>query len=261
MKRCFTCLAVLCFFGATSAFASLVDEGLVNFSGTGIGTVSTILTVQSPGNSTTEAGCVGWNGTANVIGSCNGFTGGDELKGASQTQTQPVSAATPVPGFTESVSSFSNLGLVVNADQPAGSPVNLTNLILTAYSPSGTVVGTAKVDCPAAGCVLSPTAQGIGKAGYVFQINPDQITSTNFASTTFSATDRIGVAASFANATGGPETIFLVSGSSLNAGGGGGIAGAGGGQVPEPSSILLIAGGLLCLAGLKRRSSAVKTLG
>src|SRR5215472_4281863 len=127
MRGSLTFSAVLLIAGTSCAFASLIDEGLVTFTGTGIGAVPTILTLQQHGNATTETGCVAWNGSVDVTGSCaiqsGTFTGGDEKTGASQTQTQPVSDAAPVPGFGGSVTGFGNLGLVVDADQPAGSSI------------------------------------------------------------------------------------------------------------------------------------------
>src|SRR5690349_17112457 len=80
--------------------ASLVYGGLQTFGGAGLGTVPTILTFQASG---TESGCVASMGGSDVIGSAacpvgSGITGGDEKKGASQTQTQPISAAIAAEG-------------------------------------------------------------------------------------------------------------------------------------------------------------------
>src|SRR5438132_13858222 len=75
--------------------ANLILLSPENFSGTGLGAVNTILTIQSPGDSTNEQGCVGrstagcpggsTNGAGDVIG---GTLGGNEMTGASQTLTR-----------------------------------------------------------------------------------------------------------------------------------------------------------------------------
>src|SRR5258706_8339100 len=80
--------------GTDTAYASLV------FTGVSTGNVNpsrSLLTIQ---NTPSETGCVGWNGTTNVIGSaaCPGgmspaIVGGDEKTGKSQTQTRTVASA------------------------------------------------------------------------------------------------------------------------------------------------------------------------
>lgn len=62
---------------ALPAHAMLVLQSPEDFDGTGLGTVNTILTLQSPGNSTFEQGIVGFG---DVIT-------GNAKTGASQTQT------------------------------------------------------------------------------------------------------------------------------------------------------------------------------
>jgi hypothetical protein len=206
----------------TGAFASLLDEGFVTFTGTGLGAVPTILTVQSPGNSTAA--------------------GGNEMMGSSRTLTQPVSAALPLNGFAGPITSYGQLVLVVNANQPGGTPVNLTRLTMTAYSPAGAALGSVSADCPTGGCVLSPTTPGLGNSDYAFQVSADEVATLG----SFGTANRIGVAATFTGATGGPESIFLGAGPALGGGGGGGVAG--GGAVPESDTAVLLGGGLIAFA-------------
>src|SRR5260221_5567303 len=85
---------------AGSAKASLVFDGVATGKGGGIGTSNIVLTIQK---NPTETGCVGWSGSADVIGSgaCPGglssaVTGGDDKKGTAPTETR-LGKATGVP--------------------------------------------------------------------------------------------------------------------------------------------------------------------
>jgi hypothetical protein len=61
--------------GALQA-AILQDNPAFNsLSGSGLGSVSTVLTVQSPGNSTTATGCSFWTGTTSAKGTNCPITG------------------------------------------------------------------------------------------------------------------------------------------------------------------------------------------
>jgi hypothetical protein len=251
--------AVLVLTGGTAS-ASLIDEGPLTLSGTGLGAVPTILTVQSTGNAANEAGCVGWNGTADVTGTCtigagidstNTFAGGQEKSGASQTQTQLVSNATDLKGFSGPIS-YADLGLVMNIGQPGGGSIDLTSLILTVYD-HGTAT-SFPLSCPAGGCSFTSSTSGLGKSDELFGISSDELTNPG----TVSSTAHVGVAASFTGTQGAPESFFLAAIPPLSASSGGG-AGTGGGpvtggsQVPEPRAAVLMVAGLVILVFARRR--------
>lgn len=219
-----------------TAFAHLINVGQVSFSGGVAPAIPTLLTLQPQGTNTTETGCVGLSGAADVMGSCltssGTFAGGNEI---ATTQTQLVSAA---HALTVGVSSYANLALVVTVNQPAGTPINMNNLILSIYSPAGALQGSVAATCPAGGCVLNPTPGGIGNEtnGYLFQVTSDEVASLG----TFSSANRVGIATSFTNAAPGAETIWLASTTAAAA-------------VPEPGSLLLLGGGLIAVAAARRR--------
>jgi hypothetical protein len=209
-----------------------------------LGAVPTILTLQATGGASTEAGCIAWNGTANVTGSCTTglgtFTGGQEKPGASQTQTQVVTNAMDLNGFSGTISSYGNLGLVMNLAEPAGGPITLTNLVLTVYSGSS-APKSVSLTCPAGGCAFNSSTPGLGKSDVLFGISSDEVASLG----TFSSTARVGVAASFTNAQGAPESFFLAAiptpgTSGVGGTGGGPTGGVGGDAAPEPASALLL---------------------
>ena len=117
---------------ASSANASLTMLAAEDFPGTGLGAVNTILTIQSPANSSIEFGMVSWNGTADVI------SGATALTGASQTLTRSLSDL--------GITSAANLRVVFNASEPGGNAITLDSLTLTIYNANGSTAFTAPLD-------------------------------------------------------------------------------------------------------------------
>ncbi|MFS0758375.1 PEP-CTERM sorting domain-containing protein [Noviherbaspirillum sp. 1P10PC] len=220
---------------AASSSHALVLAGPGDFQGTGLGAVNTILTLNSPANSTTETGTVSWSGSAAT-------TTGDVPNGASQ-------FGTPTLGSL-GVTSPSSLRIVFNPNEPANaSSLTLTDLSLRIFGPSG---GNALFTSnPFTALPLDATDRGIGNAGFVFQLTADEIAR---ASSAFgSANNRIGLSATINNVQGGPDTFFAVN---FAAGGGGGTGneGGGGNAVPEPSTVAIFGLGLAALGFMRRRN-------
>lgn len=251
--------AVLVLAGGTAS-AGLIDEGPLALSGTGLGAVPTILTVQATGNADNEAGCVAWNGMVDVTGTCaigaginstNTFTGSQEKPGASQTQTQLVSSAMDLNGFS-GPTAYANLGLVMNIGQPAGGSIDLTSLILTVYN-NGKAT-SFPLSCPAGGCSFTSSTAGLGTSDELFGISSDEVANLG----ALSPTAHVGVAASFTGAHGAPESFFLAAIPPASAGGagttgGGPVGGPGGEQAPEPGAAFLMLAGLVVLIFVRRR--------
>jgi hypothetical protein len=205
-----------------------------------LGAVPTILTIQAAGNGSAEAGCVAWNGMANITGACTTglgtFSGGQEKPGTSQTQTQVVANAMDLNGFSGTISNYADLGLVMNIGQPAGGPITLSGLVLTVYT--GNTAKSVSLTCPPGGCVYNTSAPGLGTSDELFGIGSDEVAGLG----AFSSTAHIGVAASFTGVHGAPESFFLAA---IPAQSGSGVPG--GGPLPEPASALLV---LPVVAGL-----------
>jgi hypothetical protein len=233
-------LAAIGLAAAASSSHALVLAGPGDFQGTGLGAVNTVLTLNSPANSTTETGSVIWNGTTSA-------TTGDVPNGASQ-------SGTPTLGSL-GVTSPSSLRIVFNPNEPASaSTLTLTDLSLRIFGPSGG--NPLFTSNPFTALPLDATDRGIGNAGFVFQLTADEISR---ASSAFgSANNRIGLSATINNVQGGPETFFAVNfaaGGGGNGNGGGGTGGGGGGNaVPEPSTVAIFGLGLAALGLMRRRS-------
>jgi hypothetical protein len=233
--------------GIQTASASLILETFQPFSGTGLGTVPTIVTFQNNG---TETGCFGSNGAGNALvgGACT--SGGDTKPGASQTNLQPLSTA--------GITSAANFGLVFNAVQPSGGPLDVTNITVAFYDSTGKFIyQSSGLFCQnsagglivpsGSGCLLMDTAQGTGNSGFLVTLDAAQQQAATAAGA-FSSTGNLVGASAAAGApggasAGGSETIFLANS------GGGNVS-----TVPEPMSVLLSGVGLLGLALLRRRA-------
>lgn len=215
--------AALLALGGTAAHASLTLVGPEDFSGTGLGAVNTILTIQSPGNATTETGQVGLSGGTQ-------FITGDAKTGASQTQTR---------SFAElAVTSASSLRVVFNALEPgqASNGIDLSALQLNVYNAAGTsTLFTANLDHP---YTFSDTLTGAGNSGFVFRLTDSEAAALQ---SVFAPGNRVGLAATANNATGGFETFFIANSASTVT------------PIPEPQTYALMLAGLGAVGLLVQR--------
>jgi hypothetical protein len=217
-RKKLTALAVFAAMGcaANAAQANLILAGPENFSGTGLGAVNTILTIQNT-NST---------GTQVTSGNVQALTGTKSLS-------------------TLGVTSASNLRVVFNASEPntaADQSITLTDLTLNIFSPTGTLLftsGTVFADQ-----AFANTQTGTGNSGFVFRLDTTQAAQAQAAAFgTGFGSNLVGLSATATNAAGGLETFFVANtGTPITSA-----------PIPEPGTMALFAAGLLGMGGIARR--------
>ena len=212
-----------------TASADLIfDSSLGGVAGSGLGTVSTILTMQSPGSGSLESGSVERSSGADVKSDTGVLVSGGTTNignvktGASQTLTRTFGEN----GITKA----SQIAIVFNADEPSGNSITLTGLQMSVFNGNTDIFDAhlgASVAFPA-------TFTGIGKEGFVFRLDATQAAALQallnpLTPATLSAL-RIGLSASASDATGGPETFnvgAITDATLLTA-------------VPEPGTLLFV---------------------
>lgn len=232
MKRFFNRIAfgfgalIFVALAGANARADVVYLGPVAVQPAGIGVVTSILSIQSPGSTSIASGAVRY-----VV---NGNNRGDEVigdaKGGAHSNTRTFSEL----GITNG----SQLRIFVNVNDPDNDIV-LTDLVVTAYdSRNGSILFQGFYR---GGPLLLPeigTSSGIGNSDHVFGLDAQQAAQLQ-AAFLLDPNLRIGLSGRTTDDTGGFTNFF------------GGNAPAA--PVPEPATMLLFGTGIAGLAARARR--------
>jgi hypothetical protein len=239
LKRSTVALATIATIGVGTARADLVLIGTVTIGGTGLGTVNTVLTLQS-GINTTEQGCVGRGAGVDFIGptavgACVAGAAPDVQTGASQTQTRTLAEA--------GITTGANFAILFNAVEPSGNSITMNSLTANFYnSTTGALLLSSTYTLAPHNFLVTQT--GTGNSGEEFVLNAaDAATLQGLITTNTLAGIRVGLSTKEGDplpAEGGPDTFFIFNS---------GLATV----TPEPSTVALMATGLIGLAGFVRR--------
>ena len=213
----------------TTLTGGLVSNGVVSETGTGLGHVNTILTLQGhPANKGYESGCIA---PGRVTSGC-GFANLRVKTGASQSGTIFLSSLEGVNG--------SNLAIVLDFVEPGNAlSGSLDEMVLSLYDNAGASLFSTSLGSSQ---FFAETFTGTGKSGFVFGLTPEAALA--FDAAVRAGATQLGLGASLSDVSGGHESVFVA-------------VYEGAVVTPEAATLALLATGLLATIGFARARRSV----
>jgi hypothetical protein len=229
MRRMMLCSAAMLLAAWVPANAHLIalDDPLLT--GQGFGNTLNLLTLQNPPGTTTESGQVAPSATGTVTATGTGLV-------------------SPIDGTKYSVPTLSQLGwnsaadvkVLLNAAEPGNATgVTIDQLTLSFYNGT-TPIASISNQGPLS---LSSTVTGVGGAGWLIGVSPDEYPLLAAVFGANPANIRLGISSSLSDVAAGPDTFSAVVGGTVSA--------VPLSAVPLPPAALLFGGGLAGLGALK----------
>ena len=186
------------FLGLTpAAQASLVEAGTVTLKAQGFGNSPRLITLSSPGSSSSEAGSTSFTGgTASELGNIPPPPGGPGLKWN-----------VPTIGSLNWTTA-QDVQLLFNPSEPGGNSITIDTLTLTFFNANGTVAGSISNDLGS--LVYNSTDPGNGKSGFLIDVSSSEYSALN-AILAGGPNLRLGISASLSDATGGPDSFNAIA--------------------------------------------------
>jgi hypothetical protein len=231
------------------ASASLIYDSTIHETGVGFGNAPRDLTLQATGQTDFESGSVtvtssgqiAFGSPATVVHDSNGITNSSSTDAMPSPLADNQKYGIPTIGLL-SITSANQIAILFNATEPAGNPINVTDLTLKFFNSTGGFLGAIDGQQN-----FANSFAGNGVAGFTFVVSGDEQAFVNSLLAIGGTGTKLALEASITGFSGGPES-FLIYNRDIGAPNPPSV-------VPEPGTVALLGFGLIGFAATRRKSA------